>query len=61
MRLKNTLNDIKSLVKAYSGNENPSVWILTDKDDNTENAIKPTCIFIDKDGDIIIQVNKKKL
>ena len=55
------LYDLKQLTKAYSGNENPSVWILNDETDKSENAIKPTCVFIDSDGDIIIQVNKNKL
>ena len=55
-----TLYDLKQLTKAY-GNENPSVWILDDQTDKSENAIKPTCVFIDNDGDIIIQVNKKIL
>ena len=58
------LNDIKQLVKAYSGNENPSIWILDENVDQnlTEHrAINPTCAFIDDDGDIIIQVDKDLL
>ena len=55
------LNDLKQLTRAYSGTENPSIWVMDDENDNTENAIVPTCVFIDDDGDIIIQINKKLL
>lgn len=56
-----TLNDLKKLTRAYSGNENPSIWVMNDENDNTEDAIVPSCVFIDDDGDIIIQINKKLL
>ena len=57
------LNDIKELVKAYSGNENPGVFILSDMKtcEDTEEAFSPTNIFIDDEGDIIIQVDKHLL
>ena len=49
--------DIRQLKEAYSGNENPPLWILPDSTDDSGQAIEPTWIFIDNDGDIIIQVD----
>lgn len=56
-----TLHNLKQLSKAYSGNDNPGIFVLTDKHDDSSKAIEPTCVFIDDDGDIIIQVNKNLL
>ncbi len=56
-----TLEDLKSLVVNYSGNDNPTIFVLDDNCDDSEQAFKPTCIFIDDDGDIIIQVSSIEL
>ena len=55
------LRDIIKLTWAYSGNDNPNIFVLSDKIDDSSKAISPTCIFIDDDGDVIIQINKKEL
>ena len=55
------LHNLKQLATAYSGNDNPGVFVLTDKHDDSSKAIDPTCVFIDDDGDIIIQVDKELL
>lgn len=55
------LSHLKQLTITYSGNDNPNIFVLTDKNDNSLEAIQPTCVFIDDDGDIIIQVDKKLL
>lgn len=55
------LHHLKQLAIAYSGNDDPYVFVLTDEHDDSSQAIQPTCVFIDDDGDIIIQVNKELL
>lgn len=56
------VNDIKTLVNKYSGNNNPSIWILDINDyDSKNHAIPIKNVFIDDDGDVIIQVNKKSI
>jgi len=55
------LHHLKQLTIAYSGNDDPNVFVLTDKHDNSLKAVQPTCVFIDNDGDIIIQVDEKLL
>lgn len=55
------LRDIIKLVWAYSGNNNPNIFVLNDKTDDSDKALTPACIFIDDDGDVIIQVDKEKL
>jgi hypothetical protein len=56
-----TLHTLKQLAKAYSGNENPGIFLLSDETDDTDIAFEPTCVFIDDDGDIIIQFNPELL
>lgn len=58
-----TLDDLKSLCKKYSGNDNPSIFILSDmkRDTQTDEAFAPTNVFIDDAGDIIIQVDEHLL
>lgn len=51
--------DLRQLKEVYSGQENPSIWVLPDNTDDYEQAIKPSCVFIDDDGDIIIQIDGK--
>ena len=55
-----TLEDLKSLT-SYSGNDNPMIFVLDDNCNDNKQALEPTCIFIDDDGDIIIQVPSSKL
>ena len=55
------LRDIIQLVWTYSGNNNPSIFVLNDETDDSNKAFCPTCIFIDDDGDVIIQIDKTKL
>lgn len=55
-----TLDDLKNLASAYSGNDNPSIFLLSDmkRCDQTDEAFCPTNVFIDDNGDIIIQVDE---
>lgn len=55
-----TLEDLKNLA-SNSGNDNPMIFILDDDCNDSEQALEPTCIFVDDDGDIIIQVSSNKL
>ena len=55
-----TLHNFKQLAKAYSGNDNPGVFILSDTTDDSSKAFEPTCVFVDDNGDLIVQVDKKK-
>lgn len=55
------LRDLIKLTWAYSGNDNPMIFILNDNTDDSTNAIEPNNVFIDDDGDIIIQVDEKLL
>lgn len=55
------LNDLKELVENYSGNDNPTIWIKDDLEKDTGKSIAPRNIFIDDDGDIIIEVNVELL
>lgn len=56
-----TLEDLKILTSNYSGNDNPMIFILNDDCNDSKQAFEPTCIFIDDDGDIIIQVPSAQL
>ena len=57
-----TLDDLKSLTEKY-GNKNPNIFLLSDMKtcDDTSEAFAPTNVFIDDNGDIIIQVNEHLL
>ena len=57
-----TLHNLKQLTSAYSGNDDPGVFIQPDITDNSKKyGFSPTCVFIDDDGDIIIQFDVKKV
>lgn len=55
-----TLHTLKQLSKAYSGNENPGIFLLSDRIDDSSYGFEPSCIFIDDNGDIIIQFDIKE-
>ena len=57
-----TLDDLKSLTEKY-GNKNPNIFLLSDMKtcDGTSEAFAPTNVFIDDNGDIIIQVDEHLL
>ena len=57
------LSDIKTLAKIYSGNNNPGIFLLSDRKqcDKSDEAFEPSNIFIDDDGDIIIQFNEEMI
>lgn len=50
------LNDLNELAKQYSGNDNPTVWIKDDLVKDNSKCIPPSNVFVDDDGDIIIEV-----
>lgn len=56
-----TLEDLKNLTSNYSGNDNPMIFVLDDNCNDNKQALEPTCIFVDDDGDIIIQVPSAQL
>ena len=62
MEVLYTLDDLKEIARE-SGNDNPSIFILSDMKTikNSEEAFSPTNINIDKNGDIIIMVDNKLL
>lgn len=51
----NTLKDLNEIAKE-SGNDNPTIWIKSDLEDDVGKSVSPENIFIDEDGDIIIDV-----
>jgi len=57
-----SLEDLKELVK-NSGNNNPNIFIMSDMKtkEQTHEAFPPTNIFIDFEGDIIIQIDEHML
>lgn len=55
-----TLDNLKQLAQAYSGNDNPGIFLTLDNYDDPNYGIEPTCVFVDDDGDIIIQFDIKK-
>ena len=57
-----TLDDLKE--KALeNGNENPGIFILSNKktEEQNEDSFPPSDVFIDFEGDIIIKFNEKYL
>ncbi len=52
-----TLSDIKA-VASQSGNDNPGIFLLSEEDEDTEDAFAPTDIFVDDAGDIIIKFDE---
>lgn len=57
-----TLDDLR-VVASDSGNDNPGVFLLSDRKtkDQASEAFGPTNIFIDEYGDIIIQFNEEMI
>lgn len=54
-----TLDDLKEIARE-SGNDNPSIFILSDMKTikNSEEAFAPTSVNVDENGDIIIMVDE---
>lgn len=59
MEVLYTLEDLKEIARE-SGNDNPSIFILSDMKTikNSEEAFPPTNINVDENGDIVIMVDE---
>lgn len=52
-----TLEDLKTIA-SESGNDNPSIFLLSEKDECTDDAFSPIDIFLDDGGDVIIKFDE---
>lgn len=54
------LKDLTQILN-HTGNNNPTIWLLEDTKTNESEAFPPSNVFIDNQGDIIIQFNPEMI